>query len=262
MNLKRFVAFTFLVLLIYGVQVGAVAAIPVIWLGMFILLNWLRRKMQHLFLKNALSFVIFILGVLFSIHFLGFHNIKLGTVQFSANGVPQTAYFNFDKVLSGLILLYFYENKLIFSCSQFRKTFLIALVAIFISMGIALSLHFVAFDFKLHETILIWSLRNFFAVALCEEILFRGFLQESLITGFLPYLGTRWANVLGLIFASVLFGLFHYKSGIAMVFLASIAGRFYGWVYLKTNHVFYSALAHFTLNLTHFVFFTYPCLLQ
>ena len=256
-----FVVFTFLALLLYGFQTRAITAMPLVWLVLFVFLNLAHKKIDLSWIKNVLTFAVFGLGVLFEMHLLGFHNLKLGTTLFSINGLPETSYFNFDKTLSGLILLYFYENKMVFSQTLFLKTFLITLMAIFVTIGLAAyPLHLVAFDFKIHQTIFTWSLRNFFAVALCEELLFRGFLLESLVPIFSVRFNTKLAKILGLILTSVLFGLFYYRSGSTMILLASIAGFFYGWVYLKTNHVFYSALAHFTLNLVHFVFFTYPCL--
>ena len=63
------------------------------------------KNTPSLIFRNILNFVIFAIGVLFAMHLLSFHNIRLGTVQFSMNGVPQTSYFNFDKALSSLILL-------------------------------------------------------------------------------------------------------------------------------------------------------------
>jgi len=260
-NLKTLIAFVFFAVLIYGLQTGSIVTLPLILLSIFILLNNVQKKTQSLIFRNVLGFVIFVFGMLFALHLLGFHNIKLNTIQFSENGIPQTSYFNFDKILSSLILLYFYENKLSFSSELFKKTFLLTFVSIVVCVSIALLLRFVTFDFKIHETILTWSLRNFFAVALCEEILFRGVLQEMLASSFSSFFNSKWANFIGLLLSSILFGLFHYKSGFLMIGFATIAGIFYGLVYIKTNHIFYSTLAHFSLNWVHFVFFTYPCLM-
>ena len=71
----------------------------------------------------------------------------------------------------------------------------------------------------------------------------------------LPLFKQSTSHLLSILLASLLFGCLHYRAGFSMIFLAGIAGIFYGIVYTKTNHVFYSALAHFLLNLTHFVFF-------
>ena len=148
LSIKNFILLVFLAILIYGVQTGAILTLPLVSLGIFVLLNSVQKKTQSLVFRNILGFVIFIFGILFALHFLGFHNIKLNTIQFSENGIPQTSYFNFDKILSGLILLYFYENKVSFSKVFFKKTFLLTLISIAICLGIALLLHFVTFDFK------------------------------------------------------------------------------------------------------------------
>ncbi len=48
---------------------------------------------------------------------------------------------------------------------------------------------------------------------------------------------------------SVFFGLVHYHSGsIIYIGLASLAGWFYGYVYIKTKNVFYAALTHTLVN--------------
>ena len=59
---------------------------------------------------------------------------------------------------------------------------------------------------------------------------------------------------------SILFGLMHYMGGIKYIFLATIAGIGYGWIYNKTQYIESAIASHFCLNLVHFIFFTYPLL--
>lgn len=57
-----------------------------------------------------------------------------------------------------------------------------------------------------------------------------------------------------LVITSIIFGLVHYHAGsIVFVALASIGGWAYGYTYLKTKNVFYSALLHSLINNTAFI---------
>ena len=262
---KFFLALLFFGLTAYGAFVNAIPAFPLTMLFIFAFLVWCFNCKGCLVKPNIrvlLFFVVFSLGILFQLHFLGFHNIKYGVMAHASNRIMEPCYFNFDKILSGLILLYFYKNILVFSRENFIKTFLYSLLGIFIVISIALKMQFIAFDFKIHDSILLWSIRNFFAVALCEEILFRGFLLENLNSLFASRFSATIASALSLIISSIIFGCVYFKSGSNMMFLAGVAGVFYGLVYIKTKNVFYSAFTHSLLNLTHFIFFSYPYLIK
>ena len=58
--------------------------------------------------------------------------------------------------------------------------------------------------------------------------------------------------------AGVVFGLAHYAGGVWSVVLATIAGIGYGWIFWRTNRIEASILAHFLVNTTHILCFTYP----
>lgn len=54
---------------------------------------------------------------------------------------------------------------------------------------------------------------------------------------------------------SIFFGLVHFHAGsVIFVGLASVAGWFYGYTYLKTRNVFYAALVHTLVNSSEFLF--------
>ena len=72
--------------------------------------------------------------------------------------------------------------------------------------------------------------------------------------------GASSREIAGLLIAGALFGAAHYAGGGPAVVLATIAGIGYGWIYWRTNRIEGSILAHFLLNTTHIVFFTYPAL--
>jgi membrane protease YdiL (CAAX protease family) len=91
---------------------------------------------------------------------------------------------------------------------------------------------------------------GYLLVALPEEILFRGIIQNLLARR----IGNRWV---GLAVSSVVFGLAHLNNATrafpvpnwAYVLMASIAGVVYGWVWQCTNKVTASAGTHMLVNL-------------
>lgn len=99
----------------------------------------------------------------------------------------------------------------------------------------------------------------FFAVAVPEEFLFRGWIQNLILTRmkFLP----------GLILSTVIFGLSHVDDEVITLtrvfgipnwwygLFATIAGIGYGYVYHKRKSIFASALLHALVDFTWVVFF-------
>ncbi len=116
-------------------------------------------------------------------------------------------------------------------------------------LGTALVLHYVRWDPKLPSFFWIWTLSNLFFVAVPEESLFRGALQDGL---------SRLGKTGALISASLLFGMFHAKWGLPNVALAAVAGVVFGYGYQKTARLECAILLHFFVNVIHFYFFTYP----
>lgn len=69
---------------------------------------------------------------------------------------------------------------------------------------------------------------------------------------------TKAAPLLSLLLTALLFGLFHYKSGVLMIIFAFLAGIGYGYAFQKSEKIESAILVHFGVNITHFIFFTYP----
>jgi membrane protease YdiL (CAAX protease family) len=93
-------------------------------------------------------------------------------------------------------------------------------------------------------------LAGYLLVALIEEVLFRGMIQNLL--------AKRLKNEnLALAFASVVFGLAHLNNATqgftipnwAYVLMATLAGCAYGWVWQRTRKVTVSAITHMLVNL-------------
>ncbi|MFQ5923913.1 MAG: lysostaphin resistance A-like protein, partial [Anaerolineales bacterium] len=167
---------------------------------------------------------------------------------------------NWDKPMVGLLILAF-GLDLIRSTSEWRH--LVRSLIPLLTVGGALvllasfALGYVRVDVKLPDITLIWALKNLLFTCMAEEALFRGFIQKEVTT---LLSGLRWGRTAGLLLASALFGLAHFLGGVKYVLLASLAGVFYGLVYLKTNRIEASILFHFGLNLVHFLAFSYPAL--
>jgi hypothetical protein len=98
----------------------------------------------------------------------------------------------------------------------------------------------------------LWALGILFFTAWPEEFLFRGVLQNL----FSRTLKNQWA---GLVLASVIFGFAHIFHAPALnwkyVLLATIAGLFYGHVWMKTGSLLPGTLVHALVDISWHVFF-------
>ncbi|WP_378956470.1 CPBP family intramembrane glutamic endopeptidase [Pelosinus sp. sgz500959] len=190
-----------------------------------------------------------------------FHNLKvLSNVYISQDGTPFTLYLNFDKTIVGLFILGLTQRLLSNKeewIAMFKQTIPKTVLFIFILVFLALIAGEVHFDPKLPECLPIWLITNLLFVCVAEEGFFRGFIQKNLAELFRNF---AWGNLIALIIASLLFGFAHYAGGIAYSIWGTIAGLGYGWIYQKTNRIESSILAHFSLNIVHFLLFTYPAI--
>lgn len=206
--------------------------------------------------------VIFLSCGLASHQLPGFNGLLvLDHVYLSTAALPYSLYLNFDKAVIGILILGLGGPVLIRSQKEMLLTIKQILPSILmITLGImvlALVLGLVRFEPKLSSHVFIWALTNLLFTCVAEEALFRGFIQKKLTL----MLGNRKnSSYTALIIAACLFGLAHYTGGKSYVLLATMAGLGYGWVYQKTRRIEASILTHFSLNLIHFLFFTYPAL--
>ena len=98
---------------------------------------------------------------------------------------------------------------------------------------------------------------NLIFVCVLEESFFRGIVQNALMQW---ARGRRWlwADGLGLLGASALFGAVHLGGGASFALLATLAGFGYGAVYYLTGRIYYAVLLHFAVNAIHQLAFTTP----
>jgi membrane protease YdiL (CAAX protease family) len=211
--------------------------------------------------RAPFTVAVIIFAVLLGIHALpGFNNtLVLDRVVLSANAEPYTLYLNFDKTLAGIFLLgvcYPSWNGL----HGLRATLTavnLKLLGISIAVLIAASylLGYLRFEPKWNSIFWLWAIANLFSTCLSEEAFFRGFVQRELQLRLarMGY-GSWWAVAP----SAMLFGLAHFAGGWRYVLLASLAGVGYGYLYLRTQRIEWSMAAHFLMNTTHFLLFTYP----
>jgi hypothetical protein len=225
----------------------------------------LNNKKISITVRVLSTFVLFTLGLglgLAGVHLLpGFQNLRvLNNVHISSNGIPFSLYLNFDKTVVGIFILGILHQR-ITTKAEWREMFKAmvprALLVIFIVAILSFAFKFVWFDPKLVPSLPIWAVTNLFFVCLAEEGFFRGFIQKYLCLILRP---VSYGNAIAIILSSILFGLSHFMGGTRYVILATIAGLGYGWIYWRTQRIEASILTHFSLNLVHFLFFTYPAL--
>ncbi len=237
-----------------------IALVPIIGIG--IMAYHVQFEKAPMYLRIIAGVLVFLLGASLSTHILpGFNNfLALDKVFVSQDAIPFNLHLAFDKTVVGLFILGF-GHTLISSRQEwkdlFKRIFVWAILVIIVLIIMSYALGYVRFDPKFSSHFYIWAITNILFVCIAEEAFFRGFIQKYLVQFFSKM---KNGEYLAIMMAALLFGIGHLGGGIKYVILATFAGLGYGWVYNHTKRIEASILTHFTLNLTHFLFFTYPAL--
>jgi len=195
----------------------------IIFLFGFLVYSFYQKKSPSSH-KVFIYFGIIIIAIFSFLHQIpSIDNIELLTnIKLSKNSSNFDLWLNFDKPLIAIFLLFFAYNP--------PKKFS---------------------DYKIFLTIF------------AEEFFFRFFMQNSII---LLCKNSKYfsknSQIIGLIFTSIIFGLTHFSQGFVFILLATICGFFYGLIFIRTRYIEASILLHFLINLTHFIFFSYPSALE
>ena len=192
----------------------------------------------------------------------GFANpVVLRDVVLSPGALPYTQYVNFDKTLAGVLVLaigwFAPLRKAADWRAMLRASAPVIGATIATVMVASLSLGFVRFDPHWTPLFWVWAPINLLLTCVSEEALFRGFLQRELGAALD---GRAHAAATAVAISAVAFGLAHAGGGWRYVLLATLAGTGYALAYQRTARVEASILAHFAVNATHFLLFTYPAL--
>ena len=190
----------------------------------------------------------------------GFDNPRvLDGVMLSADSLPYTKYFNFDKGAAAMLILGLYAPGR--AARQSRATaagwaWRFAIVAVVV-IAATVSVGYAHWDLKLPSWWPMWLASMVFLTALPEETLFRGVIQEALHERLGESTRARWIAV---VLAGALFGVGHAGGGWTYVVLSTIAGIGYGWIYAASRSLAAATAAHTALNLLHLLCFSYPAL--
>ncbi|GAD80860.1 hypothetical protein VEZ01S_44_00630 [Vibrio ezurae NBRC 102218] len=205
--------------------------------------------------KKHLAFGVLILwSVGLALHLLpGFNNLQvLEHVHSGPNSAPFSLFLNLDKPLIFFALLLAYP-QLFGKAKPIRfVTFAAATGLLLLLLPFAVAIGKLDVELSLPHWWWLFALNNVLLTCVVEEAIFRGFLQQKL--------STYWGWKVGLVGASVLFGIAHAPGGLGLMVFATLAGAGYGMAFYSTGRLWVAVGVHFLFNLYHLLFFTYPFL--
>ena len=259
-----FLIISLLMALITGI-VGVLSIVIILLFG-FLIYSFYQKKSSAKY-KFLIFFSIFIITILSFVHLLpSFNNIEaIKNIRLSKNSSDLNLWLNFDKPLIAIFMLFFaYQTPR--KLNDYKKIFLqtgkIFLPLSLVVIGIGMIGKFLVFDPKLPNFNItsLWLIKILFLTIFPEEFFFRFFLQNNIINLLKKsqFFKTKNYQIIGLIFTAIIFGLTHFSGGFSLVLLAIISGFGYGFVYMRTGYIESAILLHFLINLSHFLFFSYP----
>lgn len=241
----------------------------IIFLFGFLVYSFYQKKSPSSH-KVFIYFGIIIITIFSFLHQIpSIDNIELLTnIKLSKNSSNFDLWLNFDKPLIAIFLLFFAYNPPK-KFSDYKNIFIQTIKLFVPLLTILLALgtfgNFLVFDpkFPNFEITFLWLIKMIFLTIFAEEFFFRFFMQNSVI---LLLKNSKYfsknSQIIGLIFTSIIFGLTHFSQGFIFILLATICGFFYGLIFIRTRYIEASILLHFLINLTHFIFFSYPSALE
>lgn len=213
--------------------------------------------------RLAFALVIVVVALALGFHaFRGFHHpLYVQELLLSPGARPYTKSLSFDVWLVGVLILGIGYERFIRSKAELlaalKRAWPVIVVNVIVLVPLALLLGFVRPDPKWTSFFWIWAALQLCFTILTEEAFFRGFIQRELAVALKQRRFGEWVAI-GV--AAVLFGLVHFGGGMSYVILATLAGVGYGIAFQRSGRIEMSMLAHFTVNATRFLFFTYPYL--
>lgn len=235
-----------------SVAVGIYAGLldPLAFLSLlllFICSHLYFTKNRPLFLGIGLAILCWLLSKNW---ILGFYNWQaIRNLRISDESLPFSLFFSYNKAFVGIALLLFLGPlKPLRLLKDLKKNWFIPLLTIATLPLVALFFSHIHVNLKYHTVFPLWLFHNFFFVCMPEEALFRGFIQKEL----------NEKPLLALLASSLLFGVFHAHWGATMLLLGTVAGLFYGWIWMRTERLEAPIALHLLVNICHFFFFTYP----
>lgn len=246
-----------LISLVFGVLGNVVTAIGLIYASVVGCIAFFYSRQQKGWMALLLTLVS--LPLFFHLPQFGFHNYPfLDHIRITPDAIPYSLYFNYDKTLVPVFVLGF-SGKTITGkkwLEVIRNVLFHLLLLAPLMLGVCWLLRYVTFAPKWPVYTPVWMLVNLFFTCTAEEVLFREVIQGGLE----KKLTLSRKGYVAIVVSALLFGIMHYAGGTSYIFLATIAGLFYGHVFYVTREIRSSVLLHFLLNMLHFLLFTYPAL--
>lgn len=201
-------------------------------------------------------FCLTLLSFVFATHHIpGFNNAGLfSSDTFGLSQLPFQLNANLDKALAAIAILLACQDKLKWRISLNDGKFIVVSLVIFFAIATLLG---AKTDFKFGELTLAFIFFNLFVTCLAEEAFFRFLIQDKLA----KWLPGKFSEILAVLITAGILMLAHFHTGegadkrLALIFLA---GVLYGAVYLRSKSLGSAILMHFSINIIHFSFFTYP----
>lgn len=251
-----FIAY-FLALYTHIATTASLFSIVPLWICQYTLRNTQNPSTRFLLFSTSIF-----LSISLFLHFSpGFTNWKIvSDLTIGKHSYPLNLWLNFDKPFIGLFATA-YLLPLIGSKREFwgltKKVLPILGLMVIGLVVVSHYLKVVVFEPKIPSVFCIWAFQNLLFVCIPEEVFFRGFFQQELeqVFDFKP-LGVGFA----IITTSILFTLLHIGwspnfSAIGLIFCTNL---FYGVLYHWAQAIEASILCHFSFNIIHFLFFSYP----
>lgn len=249
---------------VLALQTKIATPITLIPIGLLFLLQLSLKYTENQRIRFLLFCTATLISFALAFHLLpGFYNWHLiHNMHISQDATAYNLWLNFDKPWIGIFVLSL-TTPLLSSKDQLIKMLKIAIptscIGIILMIFCSYSLGLVKWDLKIPTIFFIWVFQNLLFVAIPEEAFFRGFIQKEFSKWFGQTSKGDCASVLA---SSILFLLLHlvWVRDFAFLGLIFVASLIYGTIYQVTQSIEASIICHFSLNLTHFLLFTYPML--
>lgn len=237
-----------------GLAAGVLRPIALGSIAALLAFAWLATRHGKAAVRALFTILALVLALALAMHAVpGYDNpLLLKDVRLSPHSAPYTLYANFDKGVVGLVLLVLLCRRASswrdFAAASKSQALVFAGLLCGV-LGTGWAIGFVHPDFKLSPFLPLFAVINLLFVCVAEEAFFRGVIQEQL---------ARYSETIAVAVSGLLFGAAHLGGGWQFGVLASLAGLGYALLYSRTKRIEIPVVAHFLLNLVHFVAFTYP----
>lgn len=235
-------------------------------IGLFLILcNFFKKKkFSDKGLVNIGLFILIFLIILASFYHKipYFYNWQIFHKYSVGNGSEFSLWINFDKFIFIYIASLFFIKELTpnnqkLTLNNKYHTIILFISTILFLMIPSLLIGLVKIEVKFDYILPLWALNNLLIVCVAEELFFRGFLQRNLTNYFYKF---KNKENISIFITSFIFATLHLFLSWKFALISFFASIFYGLAFKITKDIKYPILLHFLVNLTHFIFFSYPYL--